>query len=664
MSIIHKLIINTVVNETSVSITENVTKVMLKDNSVRKVTIVKISDSKGIKGNPGLNSFEFWLTLPGNEGKTIDDYNAFYKGEPGEDLHKTLEQVRLEDNRIDGDIDAKNQSTVINIRDAVDAHEPAALHQVEEMRDEAKSYADTVSADAAAAVTLEQTRQNDNELGGNIDAAGNTIDNLQNAIDPQQPATLAQIQQVLTDAKNYTDTKTVDAVRWVAYWDATGGIYPTGFPGGQKRGDEFEANNATVVLMPDGQEVQKGDVFRARINAPGQNPLNWSISDGNAQQATELNLGLVKIAPQTEAQNINSTDDKTAITPLKHWIAMVYFKTLVHAWDLRQIFTTGIRLPSLTNGQYLRVDASKDVIGQTGIPASDITTLDATHRWWTDALATTLSGKENSTNKQNSLATDGTGAKFPTVDATNAGLALKQEDLWTFQRTKGIYFFEDFLGGGGGAGFSFSNTLGIGSLTSGTGAGSSALLGRNNGWRSMFTGTTATGQGGLSYGGGGTYYTGSGAMTVESLIEPLALSISTDRYFYINGFLNATSNYVSPGSGIFFLYDEGNVWGFGASGGGLNWKCVTLNGSGRLITTTAVPVALNGQYKLRIEINSAGTSVEFYINNVLVATHTTFIPIAATGISWLNILNKSVGTTSMSFGIDFLAYRHLFAATR
>jgi hypothetical protein len=40
-------------------------------------------------------------------------------------------------------------------------------------------------------------------------------------------------------------------------------------------------------------------------------------------------------------------------------------------------------------------------------------------------LINTISGKENVANKQNSLAVDGTGVKFPTVDAVNAGLNFK-----------------------------------------------------------------------------------------------------------------------------------------------------------------------------------------------------------------------------------------------
>lgn len=41
-------------------------------------------------------------------------------------------------------------------------------------------------------------------------------------------------------------------------------------------------------------------------------------------------------------------------------------------------------------------------------------------------LGSDLSSKENTANKQNSLAVDGTGTKFPTVDAVLAGLSLKQ----------------------------------------------------------------------------------------------------------------------------------------------------------------------------------------------------------------------------------------------
>lgn len=51
------------------------------------------------------------------------------------------------------------------------------------------------------------------------------------------------------------------------------------------------------------------------------------------------------------------------------------------------------------------------------------------------ATQTALDLKEATANKQNSLAVDGTGTKFPTVDAVNGGLALKQDKLFIYKET-------------------------------------------------------------------------------------------------------------------------------------------------------------------------------------------------------------------------------------
>ena len=59
------------------------------------------------------------------------------------------------------------------------------------------------------------------------------------------------------------------------------------------------------------------------------------------------------------------------------------------------------------------------------------------------AIQADLALKENTSNKQNSLATDGTGVKFPTVDAVNAGLAAKQNislfSTYTHTTNKEVY---------------------------------------------------------------------------------------------------------------------------------------------------------------------------------------------------------------------------------
>jgi hypothetical protein len=61
------------------------------------------------------------------------------------------------------------------------------------------------------------------------------------------------------------------------------------------------------------------------------------------------------------------------------------------------------------------------------------------------------------------------------------------------------------------------------------------------------------------------------------------------------------------------------------------WRTVSIAGTGASanVTTTSVAVAINTAYKLRIRVVTT-SKVEFYINNVLVATHTTTLPTSST----------------------------------
>lgn len=63
------------------------------------------------------------------------------------------------------------------------------------------------------------------------------------------------------------------------------------------------------------------------------------------------------------------------------------------------------------------------------------------------------------------------------------------------------------------------------------------------------------------------------------------------------------------------------------------WRCVTCDGASNVTTTTTtVAIATSTFYDLRIEFTAAST-VLFYINDVLVATHTTNTPGTTTGLS-------------------------------
>lgn len=61
------------------------------------------------------------------------------------------------------------------------------------------------------------------------------------------------------------------------------------------------------------------------------------------------------------------------------------------------------------------------------------------------------------------------------------------------------------------------------------------------------------------------------------------------------------------------------------------WRTVSIAGTGASanVTTTTVAVAINTAYKLRIVVVST-SKVMFYINNVLVAVHTTTLPTSST----------------------------------
>lgn len=56
------------------------------------------------------------------------------------------------------------------------------------------------------------------------------------------------------------------------------------------------------------------------------------------------------------------------------------------------------------------------------------------------------------------------------------------------------------------------------------------------------------------------------------------------------------------------------------------WRTVTGNATTATVTTTTAAIAADTSYELVIEVNSAGTSIRFWVGTTLVATHTTNLP--------------------------------------
>jgi hypothetical protein len=95
-----------------------------------------------------------------------------------------------------------------------------------------------------------------------------------------------------------------------------------------------------------------------------------------------------------------------------------------------------------------------------------------------------------------------------------------------------------------------------------------------------------------------------------------------------------------------------------------NWLAVTSNGGSRTETNTGIAVVANSFSRFRISVNADGTSVGFYIDDVLVATNTTNIPtVNLTGIG-IKIGNLIGTTVSKSLYTDYVSVSATFGASR
>jgi hypothetical protein len=260
---------------------------------------------------------------------------------------------------------------------------------------------------------------------------------------------------------------------------------------------------------------------------------------------------------------------------------------------------------------------------------------------------------------------------LPTASAANRGALSsadwttfnnKQNNLKTFNRTQGVYYFEEFMGSqAGSVSTSYSNVI---SLTTGNGtARTAATTNRTNqqGIIQHSTGTASTNSAGYGL-GNSSLYIGTGTISLETYMSVETLSTSLERFFTFFGY-GTPSNWQNSGNTIFFSYDEGGVVFF-AGTPSPNWKCYTRGGATVTLTTTSIPVVAAQWYKLRIDINAAGNSVTFYIDGTLVATHTTNIPATTSAMSVVSLINKTAGTTARSLLTDYFMYEEIFTNPR
>jgi hypothetical protein len=318
----------------------------------------------------------------------------------------------------------------------------------------------------------------------------------------------------------------------------------------------------------------------------------------------------------------------------------IYVK-IMNGWELDELHNVYISSPA--NNNVLTYESS-------------------TSLWKNKTVATALGyTPENTANKQNSLAVDGTGVKFPTVDAVN-GLSFIDK----FKR--GIQYFTDFDN-------TATLTPNFTQFTSG--AGASVIRQVTNipnatasqiGFCQYQTGTTATAYATHINEGfvGSQFFFGGGAWVFETYVCVETLSTSLERFRFIAGFGSSATN-GAEGNGTFFTYDEGATQN--GTSATPNWQTQTCNGAVRTLTTTSVAVTAGAWTKLRIEVNAAATSVAFYINGTLAATHTTNIPkwLAPNNPRAFNVkqsIVKTIGITNRSVFCDYFGYENVLTTPR
>lgn len=176
----------------------------------------------------------------------------------------------------------------------------------------------------------------------------------------------------------------------------------------------------------------------------------------------------------------------------------------------------------------------------------------------------------------------------------------------------------------------------------------------------LSTGTNTNG--GYRFNSGAvSLFFGTNTNRFEALTRVITNSDATNTFQYLVGFWDTFS--VNQVDGAYFLYDAQGVSTGSASSG--NWQIVTSSNSVRTFTTTSVAIDNTNLQKLRIDVNAAGTSVQFYINNTLVGTHTTNIPTGtARSFGMGNYLQKSAGTTARTVDVDYMFYKTKFTTPR
>jgi hypothetical protein len=236
------------------------------------------------------------------------------------------------------------------------------------------------------------------------------------------------------------------------------------------------------------------------------------------------------------------------------------------------------------------------------------------------------------------------------------GLYFYDGDGWQFQGNPLQYIYQNTFNGNTTLNAGYNTTQGA--VTSGTGASVPINLSSGtDGYLNCQTGTTSGGYANTNFLGGNALtnmvYDSVIVYTEYKVLVPI-LSDGTDRFQIAVGGTTSTSSYNFPA--FVFYYSDNNNSG--------QWSTITrAHNSGSLtIKNTSVAVTAGTWVKLAVEIDGYAKTIKFYINDVLVQTHTSSDNIPLNGaITWgVNSgyghagIIKTVGTNSRSLYVDYV----------
>lgn len=341
----------------------------------------------------------------------------------------------------------------------------------------------------------------------------------------------------------------------------------------------------------------------------------------------------------------------------------IYIKVM-NGWELDELHNVYINPATLANNDGLFYD-SADQLWKNETIASALGFTPVTNARTISTTAPLSGGGDLSANRTLSItqATTSTNGYLSSTDwntfnnkqaalgytAQNADLFTRLRNGWEASTDYISALFNDGWNG---------RQVGTGAVTNSAGF----ILNSNKvGIAISSTGTTSTGYAGMEFSSpntGAGFGIGNGELVFEHLIMIPTLSTSTERFHIFSGII-ININFANPQNAIFFHYDEGGS----LSPASPFWKCYTSNAGTRTQTTTSISVTANQWYKLKCIINATGTSVSFYIDGNLVATHTTNIN---NSISYAlnNSIIKTVGTTARTLYTDYSAISQTLTTTR